>query len=153
MENTSPQNRREFTDKNALLAFLHGGNAIVTVVSRRSHTHLTFKFNRGKTLRPGQESLPLFVSVLRDRYRFLGTVWRHSGGRLVYQHSFKKSSFGVASDEANAAAWFVRALNEDVLDYVEVWHEGKCGKCGRVLTAPESLASGFGPECLATRGG
>lgn len=26
-------------------------------------------------------------------------------------------------------------------------HEGKCGKCGRKLTVPESITSGFGPEC------
>jgi hypothetical protein len=27
-------------------------------------------------------------------------------------------------------------------------HEGKCGRCGRRLTTPESIASGFGPECI-----
>ena len=30
---------------------------------------------------------------------------------------------------------------------VQVWHEGRCGKCGRKLTVPESLTSGLGPEC------
>jgi hypothetical protein len=28
----------------------------------------------------------------------------------------------------------------------EVWHEGKCGKCGRALT-PSSILTGIGPEC------
>jgi hypothetical protein len=27
-------------------------------------------------------------------------------------------------------------------------HEGRCGRCGRVLTVPESVESGFGPECI-----
>lgn len=31
---------------------------------------------------------------------------------------------------------------------VEIWHEGKCGRCGRQLTVPESIESGFGPECV-----
>lgn len=26
-------------------------------------------------------------------------------------------------------------------------HEGRCGRCGRALTVPESVESGFGPEC------
>lgn len=26
-------------------------------------------------------------------------------------------------------------------------HAGKCGRCGRKLTTPESTVSGFGPEC------
>jgi len=28
-----------------------------------------------------------------------------------------------------------------------VCHSGKCGRCGRKLTNPESLATGIGPEC------
>ena len=28
-------------------------------------------------------------------------------------------------------------------------HEGKCGRCGRTLTVPESIESGIGPECAA----
>lgn len=27
-------------------------------------------------------------------------------------------------------------------------HEGQCGRCGRKLTVPESIESGFGPECI-----
>lgn len=30
---------------------------------------------------------------------------------------------------------------------LEVWHEGRCGRCGRALTVPESIASGIGPVC------
>lgn len=26
-------------------------------------------------------------------------------------------------------------------------HEGKCGRCGRTLTTPESIERGLGPEC------
>lgn len=29
----------------------------------------------------------------------------------------------------------------------DVHHEGRCGRCGRKLTVPESIQSGFGPEC------
>lgn len=28
-----------------------------------------------------------------------------------------------------------------------VHHEGKCGRCGRTLTVPESIERGIGPEC------
>jgi hypothetical protein len=30
---------------------------------------------------------------------------------------------------------------------LEIWHEGKCCRCGRKLTVPESISSGIGPEC------
>ena len=32
---------------------------------------------------------------------------------------------------------------------VTVWHEGKCGACGRKLTVPDSIKSGIGPVCAA----
>ena len=30
---------------------------------------------------------------------------------------------------------------------VKVFHSGKCGKCGKKLTTPESIKSGLGPYC------
>lgn len=32
-------------------------------------------------------------------------------------------------------------------------HEGRCGKCGRVLTTPTSISLGIGPECLVNLNG
>ena len=32
-------------------------------------------------------------------------------------------------------------------------HEGRCGKCGRVLTTPTSVEIGIGPECLIQMNG
>jgi hypothetical protein len=29
----------------------------------------------------------------------------------------------------------------------DVHHSGRCGRCGRKLTVPESIKTGFGPEC------
>ena len=31
-------------------------------------------------------------------------------------------------------------------------HEGKCGKCGRKLTVPESIETGIGPKCAESLG-
>lgn len=28
-------------------------------------------------------------------------------------------------------------------------HAGRCGRCGRTLTVPESIRTGFGPECAS----
>ena len=34
----------------------------------------------------------------------------------------------------------------------EFRHEGRCGRCGRALTVPESIDTGFGPHCAAEMG-
>lgn len=41
----------------------------------------------------------------------------------------------------------------DQYPYVEVRHEGRCGRCGRPLTDPDSIKRGFGPECIQKLGG
>jgi hypothetical protein len=30
---------------------------------------------------------------------------------------------------------------------LEIWHSGRCGRCSRRLTVPESIAAGIGPDC------
>jgi hypothetical protein len=51
--------------------------------------------------------------------------------------------------------WFFRRLQMvnpegnpvGLPDCIQVWHEGRCACCGRPLTVPESIESGFGPIC------
>lgn len=31
---------------------------------------------------------------------------------------------------------------------MSIYHEGRCGRCGRQLTDPKSILTGFGPECI-----
>jgi hypothetical protein len=35
---------------------------------------------------------------------------------------------------------------------LEVWHEGRCAKCGLKLTVPQSIMTGFGPTCAKKLG-
>jgi hypothetical protein len=38
------------------------------------------------------------------------------------------------------------------LNGCEVYHEGRCGRCNRKLTVPESIETGLGPECASKLG-
>src|SRR5882672_9405186 len=44
-------------------------------------------------------------------------------------------------------SFFVKLINGPD-NHIEIWHSGSCGRCGRTLTVPESVLSGFGPECI-----
>jgi hypothetical protein len=51
-----------------------------------------------------------------------------------------------------AMNWVLDHLSEgEMPPLTEIWHEGRCGRCGRKLTVPDSIAIGIGPDCL-TRG-
>jgi len=128
----------------ASLAFLLAGNARVTLVSEKTGARFTYRVRQPKA------DGPHFVSVLtgsdNDRdYAFLGTIF----DRGVYRHG-RKSRIGEDSPSARAFtyAWDYLARSE-APPFCQVWHEGTCGRCGRALTTPESLACGIGPKCRA----
>ena len=127
----------------SLSAFVFAGNATFTVRSERTGNRFTFK------MRKPQENGPHFLSLLsgsdnENDFKFIGTVFP-SG---EYRHG-KRSRVNESAPSAKAARWVIeRVLKGEPLKGCEVWHEGKCGRCGRKLTVPESIELGLGPECM-----
>lgn len=142
-------NRHRFTATADVLAFVLAGNAILTIESGHTGQRYTYRVRQPKT--PG----PHFVQLLTgpdntSSYTFLGTIfegreWRHS----------RKSPVSEKATSAVAWAWLWGLLvrGHELPEALGVWHEGRCGRCGRVLTTPESLERGVGPECQAKRAG
>jgi hypothetical protein len=44
--------------------------------------------------------------------------------------------------------WCKSLLIKNIPKTVKMYHLSKCGRCGKSLTNPDSIISGFGPECL-----
>ena len=75
-------------------------------------------------------------------YVYLG-VLRDGAFRLT-----KKSRMTYASPPVKAFTWALTRLQAGILPaQLAVWHTGRCGRCARLLTVPESVARGIGPEC------
>jgi hypothetical protein len=134
-------------------AFMIAGNAVVTFKSLKTGTHFTYKISPAPDQATGEPRKDFFfVGVLSGSdntsdYKYLGFF---NTTQMVYRHGTAKSKIAADASSAKAFAWvfnqvFIRREMPD--DVLEVWHEGKCGRCGRRLTVPESIASGFGPEC------
>lgn len=133
-------------EREAICRYVLAGNATFTLVSKKTGARFTFRV-RTKT---GEEGIR-FVSLLTGQnnesdYQFLGTIFL--GDRAVFAHG-KRSS--ISKDAPSALAWrwfFGRAfIFGGDLSALEFWHSGRCGRCARKLTVPESVASGLGPEC------
>lgn len=120
--------------------FILAGNARVTLESVKTGARFTFRVRQ-------KDDGFYFVSVLTGSdneadYTYLGTI---RGGR--YAHG-RKSRICAAAPSAKAFEWaWPRLAAGSVPDGLRVWHEGRCGRCNRPLTVPESIASGLGPEC------
>ena len=84
-----------------------------------------------------------------DNYKhfgFLGTV-RNEDGQWTYSHS-RKSSFPSTDRKVVSFVWLLNNI-ESLPPEIHFYHEGRCGKCGRKLTHPESIETGYGPECYS----
>lgn len=98
-------------------------------------------------------------------YRYLGDVSArrpsvyfdvYSGRQFkAPSHGFRRaraaghSTYALTPNpQAETWAWFwTRIVHGHLPDNVEVWHEGRCGRCGRTLTVPSSIETGIGPVC------
>jgi hypothetical protein len=142
--------RRKFESAANALQFLQGGKATFTLQSLRSGAHFTYRMNES------EDGKCFFVSVLtgpdntsRTSYSYLGYISAESG---LFRSS-RKSRISPQDKRFAAFDWSYRALAAGTLPRdLEVWHEGRCCRCGRALTVPESVASGLGPECASRVG-
>lgn len=124
-------------------AYVYAGNAIFTIRSKKTNARYTFKVVPS-VYTSQQHDTSHFVRLLcgpdnESDYRYMGLI--------LDKKTFKttaKSAVKIDAPSAVAFAWFARNIESPI---VEVWHEGRCGRCGRKLTVPESIASGIGPVC------
>lgn len=129
--------------------FITAGRAIFTVQSGRTGGHITYRVSKKEG--NGKYPTAWFVSVLTGpentrNYTFLGLLCPETGRvRLT-----RKSGFQEDSQPTRVLRWALRIVwsNGSFPDGYSLHHEGRCGKCGRVLTVPESCSIGIGPECL-----
>ena len=137
--------------------FVLGGKATLTIENNvewasknAAPAHWTFKINK----KDKDNGDPIFfVSLLTGQnnsrdFNYVGVLNAKEG------HVYTSAKSKITKDSL-----CLRILNR-VLNRIwindtaaiaeagfEVHHSGKCGKCGRKLTVPESVKTGFGPEC------
>lgn len=141
MYNKSLQMKTHKLNNSDALKFMFSGNSIATFVNTKTDNRFTFKVKQKKYTNL------FFVSVLTgaDTYTYIGTVV--SG---EFRHG-KKSKITKESQSVRVFQYVLTNLiNSSLPNFVEVWHEGRCGKCGKTLTVPSSIANGLGPECIKT---
>lgn len=118
--------------------FILAGKSLFTLLNSKSGNRFTFKVKKHKV------DDVYFVSVLTnpDVYQFLGII---KNQKFTYSKSSK-----ISKDAQSFRVFdyvFFNLCKGTLPEFIEIWHEGKCGKCGRTLTVPLSIETGFGPEC------
>lgn len=139
------------TEPALIRQFTLAGVAVLTLRSLRTDKHFTYRIRQAVDQDTGEEKAFWFVSVLadRDRYLYVGTI---AGASEKFSLT-RNSKFTEEAACVKAWRYFWAGIAAGVVAAeLEIRHEGRCGRCGRPLTTPESVDTGFGPECAAHLG-
>lgn len=145
----------QLTDTQKIRDFILGGYATFTLVSKRTGERKTFMVTEAPPRNPN-ETGGYFVKLLTGPdntgdYTYLCFLFKHRDG--TYQCKLNSKQWGESAFAA--FTWLIRhTVNANQLvvqgrfhEQAEFWHVGRCCRCGRDLTTPESIAAGIGPVC------
>lgn len=143
----------QFGSMVAFRKFALAGNAVFTVVSKRTGTRFTYRIRKPRS--ENGEKKPYFVQLMNGQdntsdYGYIGLMFGQGADSdfASWRHGGNKARASASAPSVQGLEWlFSNVMNEKVLEKVEIWHQGKCGKCRKALTVPESIASGLGPVC------
>jgi hypothetical protein len=128
-------------------SFTLAGKAVLTLQSARTNQHFTYRVKQAVDRATGEIQPLWFVSLLTNgsadegQFSYIGVI-RSDAFALT-----AKSKAGLDAASVQAFAFFWNRCRAEIPASLNVMHAGKCGRCGRTLTHPESLETGIGPEC------
>lgn len=135
------------------LRVMTAGRSIVTLRNKVNGNRFTYRITIPGDQRP-EEATIWFVAGLTGsdnttNYSYFGHIRRDKVTGQFHFEIGRKSRIPVI---APIVTGFEFVFNKIVApgkisNVLEIWHEGKCCRCGRKLTVPESIESGIGPEC------
>lgn len=126
--------------------FLLAGNAIFTVENPQGE-YYTFRIKRKNA--NARFGISWFINLLTgpdntSDYTYIGLLNPTTGD--VREKTDTRP--------VRVAKWAIKHIynNKPLPDGYKIHHEGKCCRCGRTLTTPESCETGIGPECAKLLG-
>ena len=118
-------------------------NGFVSMVSKRTGEHRTFRVwtqSEESDFMPGRRLVGLLSGPDNESDYIAFGVLSESGDVVHLWKKHKQSEF---------FRWVSAALLDPdrFVDRVEFSFDGRCRRCNRLLTCPESVESGIGPVC------
>lgn len=141
-----------------MVSRLLAGSSKFTLTSEKTGQRFTYWIrsgakDRNKNWSTGNQNLLFFfVKVLtgpdnESSFTWMGTIQRQSLESMP--HFSARRDFSAAPSRF-AIEWFLHHLfvGGVIPQGATLEWASSCARCGRTLTVPESIQSGFGPECI-----
>lgn len=139
---------KNFLDISNAQKSILAGNATITFVSVATGARFTYKIRKNKR----QQASPFFVSLLvgsdnESSYQYFGHIFDDNTTKFYHG---KKARISEDATSVKSFKWVYERLMNDpkqLVGAIKIYHSGKCNKCGRKLTTPQSIERGLGPHC------
>ena len=127
--------------------FIKAGKAVFTVSNNKGE-HYTFKVCKVKTGYLTQYFVKLRTG---EDYTYMGMMKSNPSPTFIHPYAIptKASKMKADSKPFMVFNWAICVIfnSKELPAGYAIQHEGKCGKCGRPLTNPQSIETGLGPVC------
>jgi hypothetical protein len=125
--------------------FILGGNALFTLKNIKTETRFTYKVIRDFHNKDLYKVLLLTGPDNTSNYRQIAWIEVKN-----FMPELRPSSIHTRDGKGFVFldhVWMNLILGL-FMPSLEIWHNGRCCRCGRILTVPESIENGIGPECI-----
>lgn len=148
-----------FATTDAAWTAMNAGRATITLVSVASGARYTYRverFPKGAPARFGASDRVVLLLTGPNNasdYTRVGHLRTGPGGAVF--RPVKGARMHHDAPPLAAMTWAVRVLQRGgtMPAGLEVYHDGTCARCRRILTTPESVSRGLGPECAGKNDG
>jgi len=134
-------NKHIVSDPTDWAGVIYSRHAAFTMVSCASRQHYSYTYDRGGIYIP-------YAGTFRRIGDFCPENWI-----TLHRHMTNNKSYARRAQRAlswlDAQVKAVQAGEPNKALQATLMHHGKCGKCGRPLSNPESIRRGIGPICMA----
>lgn len=126
-------------------AYLTAGNCTFTLYSKKLDQHYTYKINVDKKRDDRYFAKVLFGSNNETDYRYIGLFYKDN----LSLRTSTAAHLPHTAPQFVMLQYFLKIVYGDFLwpDTCEFYPSGRCCRCGRRLTTPDSVKTGIGPEC------
>lgn len=135
------------------LEFMLAGKAEFILHSTKTNDDFKFELTK-KESREDKDKFIYFLNVLNGYEKtYAGVVWFDNKTQEFKFSQGKKGNISPTEISIRSLMFVLnKLLRKEIVQYLDVFHVGKCGKCGKKLTTPESILTGLGPVCAKAIG-
>ena len=135
------------------ISFMLAGKAEFVLHSTKTNEDFKFLITRRES-NSNKEEYVYFVNIVLAREKIYAGHIRFDTN--TEEFIFTQGNKGQSSPKDRNVRTLMYVLNKliryESIDTLRVYHVGKCGRCSKRLTTPESILTGLGPTCSKNLG-